>query len=657
MQEVSAERLLELYRLLLFPRLIEEKMLNLLRQGRLSKWFSGIGQEAIAVGVTASLRPDDYILPMHRNLGVFTTRGLDLVRLLCQLMGKGEGYSRGRERSFHFGTLEHHIVGMISHLGAMLPVADGLGLAQQLRGTGRVAVAFTGDGATSEGDFHEALNLAAVWKLPVVFVVENNQYGLSTPVSEQYACKDLADRAVGYGIPGVIVDGNDLMAVVAATEQAIQRARAGEGPTLMEFKTFRMRGHEEASGVAYVPKALIEEWAQKDPILRYEAHLRQVGILDEVWRDSLKKEMQAKIETAVDEALVAELPPLDASRELADVYAPELPAILPTEAPQGEPLRYVDAVSDALKVAMDRSDRVLIMGQDIAEYGGVFKITDGFVERYGKARVRNTPIIESGVIGAAMGLALEGYLPIVEMQFGDFISCGYNQIVNNLAKTHYRWGEPIPVVIRTPIGGGVGAGPFHSQSPESWFTSIAGLKVVAPATPDDAKGLLLAAIDDPNPVIFLEHKLLYRSIKGPVHPGFYRYRLGEGKVVRAGTAATIVTWSACVHQAVEAAEVLAKEGIEVEVIDLRTLLPWDEALVITSVKKTGRVLVLHEAPLVGGFGGEIAAAIGQKAFEYLDAPVARLGALDTPVPFAKSLEQQFLPKDRILPTLRELLRY
>ena len=657
MQEVSSERLLELYRLLLFPRLIEEKMLNLLRQGRLSKWFSGIGQEAIAVGVTASLRPDDYVLPMHRNLGVFTTRGLDLVRLLCQLMGKGEGYSRGRERSFHFGTMEHHIVGMISHLGAMLPVADGLALAQQLRGTGRVAVAFTGDGATSEGDFHEALNLAAVWKLPVVFVIENNQYGLSTPVSEQYACKDLADRAVGYGMPGVIVDGNDLMAVVSATEAALARARAGDGPTLMEFKTFRMRGHEEASGVAYVPKSLIEEWGRKDPILRYESHLRELGILDETWRETLKKEMQARIETAVDEALVAELPPLDPAREIADVYAAELPEIKPESPPEGEPLRYVDAVSDALKVAMDRDPRVMIMGQDIAEYGGVFKITDGFVERYGKARVRNTPIIESGVIGAAMGLALEGYLPIVEMQFGDFISCGYNQIVNNLAKTHYRWGEPVPVVIRTPIGGGVGAGPFHSQSPESWFTAIAGLKVVAPSTPDDAKGLLLAAIEDPNPVIFLEHKLLYRSIKGAVHPGYYRYRLGEARVVRSGNAATVVTWSACVHQALEAAEVLAREGVEVEILDLRTLLPWDEEAVLTSVKKTGRVLVLHEAPLVGGFGGEIAAAISQKAFEYLDAPVARLGSLDTPVPFAKSLEQQFLPRDRILPTLRDLLKY
>lgn len=647
--------LLDLHRKLLFPRLIEEKMLNLLRQGRLSKWFSGIGQEAIAVGVTASLREDDYVLPMHRNLGVFTTRGLDLPKLFCQLMGRGEGFTKGRDRSFHFGTLDHHIVGMISHLGAMLPVADGLGLASQLRGGDQVAVAFTGDGATSEGDFHEAVNLAAVWKLPVVFVIENNQYGLSTPTSEQYACKRLADKAIGYGIPGVFADGNDVLAVMTAMDEALARARRGDGPTLIEFETFRMRGHEEASGTAYVPAHLFEEWAKKDPILRFEAALKERDLWDEERVAALRRELRATIEAAVDAALEAPPPPLDPARELGDVFAPALPPRAPAGAE--EELRYVDAMSQGLREAMDHDDKVLILGQDIAEYGGAFKVTAGFVERFGKGRVRNTPIIESGAIGCAMGLALEGFKPVVEMQFGDFVTCGFNQIVNNLAKNNYRWEEPVNVTVRMPIGGGVGAGPYHSQSPESWFTCVAGLKVVAPASPADAKGLLIASIEDPNPVIFLEHKLLYRSVKGQVPQGYYRGELGRAAVARPGRDLTVVSWSAGVWWAVEAAEALAAEGVEVEVIDLRTLVPLDMETVAASVRKTGRALVLHEAPITGGFGGEIAARIGRDCFEYLDAPVERLAALDTPVPFSKELEVQFMPKARLLPALRALLAY
>jgi 2-oxoisovalerate dehydrogenase E1 component len=654
------ERLLQLYRALLLPRLIEEKMLLLLRQGRLSKWFSGIGQEAIAVGVTAALREDDYILPMHRNLGVFTTRDLDLPRLFRQLLGREGGFTKGRDRSFHFGQLEKGIVGMISHLGAMLPVADGLALAAQLGASGRVAAAFTGDGATSEGDFHEAVNLAAVWKLPVLFVIENNRYGLSTPAHEQYACRHLADRGVGYGIPGVVVDGNDLLAVFRAASQAAERARRGEGPTLLEFETFRMRGHEEASGTDYVPPELFAEWAEKDPIARYEHLLRERSILHEDEEQAVRAAYKARIDALVEEALATPEPTSTPEQKLADVFAPSLheeqpPA--PSALEAAPELRYVDAISDALRVQMRRDESCVLLGQDIAEYGGVFKVTEGFALEFGKARVRNTPIIESGAVGAALGLALGGFRPMVEMQFGDFITCGFNQIVNNLAKTHFRWGARVGVVLRVPVGGGVGAGPFHSQNVEAWFTSVAGLKVLAPATPYDAKGLLLAAFEDQNPVLFLEHKFLYRSLRGRVPEGFYTVPIGRARVAREGRDATLVTYGVGVGWALEAAAALAQEGREIEVIDLRSLLPWDAESVLRSVRKTGRCLVLHEAPTTGGFGGELAATIGREAFEWLDAPVARLGALDTPVPFSRALEAVFSAKGRLLPTLRALLAY
>jgi 2-oxoisovalerate dehydrogenase E1 component len=659
-QELTLEELLRLYRSILLPRMIEEKMLLLLRKGKLSKWFSGIGQEAIAVGVTAALRADDYILPMHRNLGVFTTRNLDLPRLFRQLLGREGGFTKGRDRTFHFGHMERGIVGMISHLGAMLPVADGLALAAQLRGQARVAAAFTGDGATSEGDFHEAVNLAAVWKLPVLFVIENNQYGLSTPAHEQYACKDLADRGVGYGIPGYVVDGNDLLAVYDACFVAAERARAGQGPTLLEFKTFRMRGHEEASGTDYVPPALLEEWAKKDPVARYETYLLERGVLNAAERDAIRKAYGTRLDALIDEAVAAPEPASTAEEKLADVFAPSLlvPAPPSPDAEAAAPQRrYVDAISDALRVAMRRDERVILLGQDIAEYGGVFKVTAGFVEEFGKARVRNTPIIESGAIGAAFGLALEGFTPIVELQFGDFITCGFNQIVNNLAKTHFRWGARTGVVLRAPVGGGVGAGPFHSQNVESWFTSVAGIKVLAPATAHDAKGLLLSAIEDGNPVLFLEHKLLYRSLKGPVPEGHFTLPIGQAHLAREGRDATLVTYGIGVAWALEAAQALSLEGREVEVVDLRSLVPWDVEAVVASVRRTGRALVLHEAPTTGGFGGEIASVIGREAFEWLDAPVMRTGALDMPVPFSRSLEAVFSPRGRLLPALRELLAY
>lgn len=654
----SRDQLLALHRALVLPRLIEEKMLILLRQGKLSKWFSGIGQEAIAVGVAHALEADDYILPMHRNLGVFTSRGLELPRLFRQLLGRDEGITGGRDRTFHFGRLDHHIVGMISHLGAMLPVADGLALAAQLRGTRQVAATFTGDGSTSEGDFHEAVNLAAVWKLPVLFVVENNQYGLSTPTSEQYACRDLADKGVGYGIPGVIVDGNDVLAVVSAVRQAAARARAGDGPTLLEFKTFRMRGHEEASGTDYVPDALFDEWSEKDPVRRFEQHLLAGGVLTAQVRDGVRAELKAEIERLMDEALATADPESTPERELADVYAPS--PVVANGAAAGTPTtvkRYVDAISDGLREVMRRDASVVLLGQDIADYGGVFKITEGFVDEFGKARVRNTPIIESGAIGAGLGLSLAGFRPMVEMQFGDFITCGFNQIVNNLAKTHYRWRAPVPIVIRAPVGGGTGAGPFHSQNVEAWFTHVAGLKVVAPSTPADAKGLLIASFEDGNPVLFLEHKFLYRSAKDAVPDGYYTLPLGRARIARTGDDATIVTYGVGVGWALAAAAALEAEGAAVEVIDLRTLLPWDRETVLASVRRTSRALVLHEAPLTGGFGGEIASTIGEAAFDALDAPVMRLGGLDTPIPFAKALEEHFMPRARLVSTLRTLLEY
>ncbi len=651
------ERLVALYRAIVLPRMIEEKMLNLLRQGKLSKWFSGIGQEAIAVGVASALTPDDFILPMHRNLGVFTTRGVDLARLFRQLLGKDGGFTKGRDRTFHFGSMEHNLVGMISHLGAMLPVADGLALAAQLKGEKRVAATFTGDGSTSEGDFHESVNLAAVWKLPVLFVVENNQYGLSTPTSEQYACKDIADKAIGYGIEGRIVDGNDLLAVIAAVGEAAARARAGFGPTLLEFKTFRMRGHEEASGVAYVPKELFALWAKKDPVARFESSLFESGALTEEHSRSIRAEFKARIDELVDAALAEPDPDSTASRELGDVYAPSAIVAAPPAAgaiAAAPERRYVDAVADALRTALARDPAVILMGQDIAEYGGVFKCTEGLAAEFGKARVRNTPIIESAAVGAAMGLALHGFKPMLEMQFGDFVTCGFNQIVNNLAKTHYRWGSAIPVVLRLPVGGGMGAGPFHSQNMEAWFTHVAGLKVVAPATPLDAKGLLLAAFEDGNPVLVLEHKGLYRSAKGPVPEGHYTTPIGKAHIAREGRDATVVTYGVGVPWALAAAATLEAEGASIEVVDLRTLLPWDVETVAASIRKTSKALVLHEAPATGGFGAEVAATVSRECFRDLDAPVERLGGLDMPVPFSKALEEIFMPKSRLLEALRRL---
>jgi 2-oxoisovalerate dehydrogenase E1 component len=616
---------------------IEERMLLLIRQGRVAKWFSGFGQEAIAVGATWALEASDYVLPTHRNLGVWTTRDVPLKPLFCQLMGRQGGYTKGRDRTFHFGLPEKRIIGMISHMGAMLPVGCGFGLGAQLRESKDVTLAFSGDGASREGDFHEALNLAAVWKLPVIFLVENNGYGLSTPTRDAIPVKDIADAAAGYGIPGKIVDGNDVLAVSRVIGRAAERARKGKGPTLVEAKTFRVRGHEEASGTKYVPKKLIEKWEKKDPIEKLARKLVKKKIATQEELDALHAELKAQIEEVTEYALAQPFVESTLEKERGDLFAPAK-SELPAPGPKSQTRRAVDAVSDGLRQAMERDEKVIVIGQDIAGYGGVFKVTAGFAEQFGKERVRDTPIIESGAVGAVLGLAIDGFKPVLEIQYADFISCAFNQIVNNLATTHYRWGTPVNVTIRAPFGGSIGAGPFHSQSNEAWFCHVPGLKVVVPATPHDAKGLLMAAVEDPNPVLFFEHKYLYRAVKGEVPDEPYGVELGTARIAREGTDLTVVTYGIGVHWALEEAERQAEQGKSIEVVDLRTLVPWDRETVLASVAKTSRLLVLHEAPLTAGFGAEIASAIAEEAFALLDAPPTRVTGENIPIPFSKGLE-------------------
>jgi len=646
------ETLLHLYDQLAKPRLIEEKMLNLLRQGRISKWFSGIGQEAISVGAACALRPDELIFTMHRNLGVFTARDMPLDRMFCQWQGKRLGYTKARDRSFHFGAPEHSIVGMISHLGPQLSLAAGVAMAHKLGEEGKVSLAFTGEGATSQGEFHEALNVASVWKLPVIFLIENNGYGLSTRPNEQYACKDLIDRASGYGMRAAKIDGNNILEVYSTISKIAAELRENPEPFLLECITFRMRGHEEASGTKYVPKELMDEWAQKDPIENYEKWLLKEGVLTVEARDSTHEKYKKQILDAV-EVMFAEPEPVpDTAEELADVYAPA-PAYVKPQG-QAREMRFIDAISDGLREAMVRHPKLVLMGQDIGAYGGVFKITQGFVEQFGEHRVRNTPLCESAVVGISLGLSMGGYKSMVEMQFADFVTCGFNQIVNNLAKLHWRWNEKADVVVRMPTGGGTGAGPFHSQSNEAWFTHTPGLKVVYPSTPEDAKGLLLASFEDPNPVMFFEHKGLYRSESGMVPEGFYTTEIGKARQVRTGNEVSIITYGLGVRWAQQLADEM---NISADILDLRSLVPLDYQAIEESVKRTNRVLILHEDTLFGGIGGEISAWISEHLFEYLDAPVLRAASLDTPVPFAIPLEQNFFPIERAKAQIRKLVSY
>ncbi len=646
--------LADLYEALLTPRMIEEKMLILLRQNKISKWFSGIGQEAISVGVAQALQPDEYILPMHRNLGVFTSRKLPLERLFAQWQGSLLGYTKGRDRSFHFGIKEHHIVGMISHLGPQNGVATGIALASRLTNEKKATAVFNGDGGTSEGDFHEALNLAAVWDLPVIFIIENNGYGLSTPSVEQFRCKSFVDKAPGYGIEGYCIDGNNILEVYQTVTEIAESIRQNPRPVLLECMTFRMRGHEEASGTKYVPKSLMDEWAKKDPLTNFEQFLLAEGILTTDKIESLRKTIKVAIDDGLSVAFAEQPPVPDTDREVADLFAKH-EAVLSTPATLDKSeRRFIDAISDGLRQSMEKHPELVLMGQDIAEYGGVFKITDGFVNQFGRHRVRNTPICESAVVGAGLGLAIKGMKAMIEMQFADFVSEAMTQIVNNLAKSHWRWGQAADVVIRMPTGAGTAAGPFHSQSNESWFFHTPGLKIVYPSNPYDAKGLLCAAFEDPNPVMYFEHKALYRSVKEEIPNSYYTVEIGKAARIRQGNELSIITYGMGV---IWASEVLNEMDCQADLIDLRTLLPWDKETVSESVKKTGRVLILHEDTLTGGIGAEISAWITENCFRFLDAPVLRVASLDTPVPFAPTLEQNFLPKGRLKERIKELLGF
>ncbi|WP_179353841.1 alpha-ketoacid dehydrogenase subunit alpha/beta [Winogradskyella vidalii] len=646
--------LLRLYYNMLKPRLIEEKMLILLRQGKISKWFSGIGQEAISVGVTMALKPSEYILPMHRNLGVFTTREIPLHRLFCQWQGKASGFTKGRDRSFHFGTQEFNIIGMISHLGPQLGVADGIALANRLKNNGKITAVFSGEGGTSEGDFHEALNVASVWQLPVIFCIENNGYGLSTPTNEQYHCKHIADRGKGYGIESFILDGNNIIETYTKVQKLAESIRKRPRPILIEFKTFRRRGHEEASGTKYVPKELIEAWEAKDPIENFRSYLLSKKILSVETDKNYTSEIKSEIDTALASANAeADIIPNE-TNELIDVYKPfDYKAFICNE--ETKELRLVDAISEGLKQSMEKHENLVIMGQDIAEYGGVFKITEGFVEAFGKDRVRNTPICESAIVETAMGLSISGIKSVVEMQFADFVTSGFNPVVNYLAKSYYRWQQEADIVLRMPCGAGVAAGPFHSQTNEAWFTKTPGLKVVYPAFPYDAKGLLATAINDPNPVLFFEHKALYRRIRQEVPTDYFTVPFGKASFLKEGEAVTIITYGAGVHWALETLE--KNPNISADLIDLRTLQPLDKEAIINSVKKTGRAIILQEDSLFGGIASDLSAMLMEECFEYLDAPVKRVASMETPIPFNSQLENQYLAKGRFESVLKQLLSY
>lgn len=652
----SRKLLHEFYRFMLLTRRFEARISALGKEGKLvGGFFSSLGQEAISVGTTLALKPEDWVAPMIRNIGTVLVRGYTPAELFSQFLARRGGPNRGKDSNLHFGDPAHGVVGCISHLGPLVPIMTGVAMAGRMRGQGRVTMTYLGEGGCSVGDFHEGLNLAAVQKAPFVLVVENNGWSYSTPLESQTLVKDIASRAVGYGIRGLIGDGNDVVEVWKLTRRAVEDARAGGGPQLLEFKTFRRKGHAEHDDAKYVPREQVEAWTARDPIDRFEAWLRDHGKMTDAERRAIHGQIDREL--AEGERIAAADRPPDPAEAIRGVYADDaIVAVTPWARREGDPVTaeptevvppdaggdvtYLEAIRRALFEEMERDDRVFCIGEDIGSYGGAFRVTQGLLEKFGAARVIDTPIAESATVGAALGAALAGMRPVVEFQFIDFISCAFNMIVQFVAKMRWRTGQAAPMVLRGPCGAGVHAGPFHSQTPEMWFVHTPGLKVVMPATPADARGLLKAAIRDDDPVVFLEHKYLYRRIKGSLPGGEGIVPIGRAALRAEGDDLTIVTYGAMVHTVMAA---LPDLGLSAEVIDLRTLCPLDRGAVVRSVRKTHKLMIVHEDTRTGGIAGEIAAVVNEEAFDALDGPIVRVTAPDAPVPFSPNLEEAFLP--------------
>ena len=654
---VGAETLRDLYVTMRRIRAFEDKTADLFQEGVVKGTaHSYKGEEAIAAGVCATLRDDDIIASYHRGHGHCIAKGARIDRMMAELMGRQTGYCQGLGGSMHIADMELNIMGANGIVGAAMPLATGAGLAAKLQGTDQVAVAFFGDGASNQGVFHESLNLAAVWKLPVIFVCENNQYALSTSYRNTTAVSQVSNRAASYEIPGITVDGNDGVEVYLVLREAVDRARAGEGPTLIEAMTYRHGQHSLRVNLRDPrPEDEVQFWMDRDPIARMEKRLTTEGGFSAEQFDETTQAVDEEIETAVTFGRESPEPAVQAM--LDAVYAPH--ATYTEPGPNTERmLSYPEALNEALDQEMLRDDRVFLMGEDVGATGGIFGVSKGLMERYGPERVRDTPISEATFVGCGVGAAIAGMRPVVEIQIFDFVALTMDMLVNQAAKFRFMLGgkPTVPLVVRGPQGGGIRLAAQHSQSLEAWFTHVPGLVVAAPSTPYEAKGLLVAAIRDNNPVIFLEQKLLYLGGTGPVPEELYAIPLGKADIKREGTDVTVVATLAMVPRALSAATVLERDGISVEVIDPRTLQPLDEETILGSVRKTNRLLIVHEAWVRGGFGAEVAAMVVDKAFDYLDAPIARLGAPHTPMPYNDRLELEVIPsQERIVEAIRGLL--